>query len=109
MVCARLIMQINRLFWHATTSGGYCDNPNDLVYAEGFKMESLLHRLHKEGVTAKVYVPTLSFPAPCPSVCLLFPLHSTGRSLLLLPAFELPSACSLIYPHEHCAHAAGTP
>lgn len=69
--------EVNRLFWHATTNGGYCDNPSDDVYVEGFKMESLLHRLEQQNISAKVRLAaTLPHPQPV--------THSLGSDVVRL-------------------------
>lgn len=74
--------EVNRLFWHATTNGGYCDNPSDDVYVEGFKMESLLHRLEQQNISAKVRL-TATLPHPQPVT------HSLGLTSSACPPVRL--------------------
>lgn len=48
--------EVNRMFYHSATSNGFCANPNDATYVEGYDWESTLHRMTQNNVTWKVYM-----------------------------------------------------
>jgi len=48
--------EVNRAFFHSTTSNGYCNNPDDLEYVRGFSQESLLHSLSSNNISVGVYM-----------------------------------------------------